>query len=522
MLLGCSLAGARAVEAQASSFVPVGAPVYRDIDLLTNAGLIDTVAAGIRPYTKREIQRLLAEAQRNLDRRGSSVNWAEEMIERDMARHAEAGKAVDYAALDVAEMDSPFRPVPKDFNGSIDAAIDPLADWRQGRLISDGLTTGIETVHSAVLGKHMAVALSPRVTLEDARSRTTITTVKVQQANATFLFGNLLVDAGRDYVVFGPAPSGGLLLSMNAPPLDMIRVSTQRPAALPWVLRHLGLASGTLLVADLGTDRQIHAHSKLVAYRFAIAPHRNLEFGVAVLDETGGRGAPPGSFADRVLDAIPPIDALRTGSDFQFSNKLAGVDARWRIPAWAGLEVYLDGAVDDMDIRRLRSSLLQDGGVVGGISLACLVECGRLAARLEYHQTGIRYYTHTDFGSGIQAHGIMLGDPLGPRGLGGYATLESNVSAVGKLSITGGYEVRSGNLYGSAGQGSRSKDFHFVQIEHRPGERRARVVTSWTSHTQGGRADMVLSAGVERAKNFNFSGASRTSSIAQIAYQLWP
>jgi hypothetical protein len=82
----------------------------------------------------------------------------------------------------------------------------------------------------------------------------------------------------------------------------------------------------------------------------SIVPHRNLEFGVQVLDETGGPGAPGASFGDRVLDAIPPIDAWRTGSDFQFSNKLAGVDARWRMPDWAGLELYVDGAVDDMGV----------------------------------------------------------------------------------------------------------------------------------------------------------------------------
>ena len=43
------------------------ARVYRDIDHLAAAGLIDTIVAGTRPYTEREVARLLNEARRNLE-----------------------------------------------------------------------------------------------------------------------------------------------------------------------------------------------------------------------------------------------------------------------------------------------------------------------------------------------------------------------------------------------------------------------------------------------------------------------
>lgn len=515
--------GAGTVYAQASPFVPLGEPVYADIDLLIGAGVIDTIAGAARPYTKREILRLLTEARHNLDSH-RSVNWAERMIDRDLARYSTSRRVLDYAALEFDAMDSPDRPAPTDFNGSIDTAIDPLAALREGRPIADGATAAIETMHSVSVGRHVALALSPRFTIERRRGgdATGVADGRLQTANATFLFGNLVAEAGRDYVAFGPSSTGGLLLSNNAPSLDMVRVSTQRPASLPWLFRGLGPASGMLLVADLGSDHQVHPHAKLIGYHVAIAPHPNLQVGVEVIDETGGRGAPPASFADRVIDAIPIVDAWRTGSDFQFSNKLAGGDARWRMPAWAGLELYAEGAVDDLDIRRLRSSLLEDGGLIGGVSFDCLAECGRLAVKAEYRQTGIRYYTHTEFSSGIQAHGIMLGDPLGPRGVGGYATLEGRVGSLGRLSLSGAYEVRSGNRYGSAGAGSNSADFHFVLIEHRPAERRSRLVTTWTMGMPGGRSDVVVSGGAERTLNFNFSEAARTSAIAQVGYRVWP
>jgi hypothetical protein len=514
--------GVRGSAGQASPFIPPNESIYADVDLLVSAGLIDGIAVGTRPYTRGEIERLLTEARRNVERRGASADWAVPIIERHAARYARThARPIDLATLEFARLSSPNRPVPADPNGSIDAAINPLAAWRGGRTLPDGATAAIETMHSASLGRHVAVAAAPRVTLGTDRDGASAVG-SVQSANAVFQFGNLVAELGRDYAVFGPAPGGGLLLSANAPALDMVRVSMQRPAALPWWFRRLGPVHAMLFVADLGSGRQNHPHAKLVGYRMSIVPHRNLEFGVQVLDETGGRGAPGASFGDRVLDAIPPIDAWRTGGDFQFSNKLAGVDARWRMPGWAGLELYVDGAVDDMDTRRLRSSLLQDGGVVGGVSVSCLVGCGRLRARAEYHQTGIRYYTHTDFASGLQSRGTMLGDPLGPRGLGGYLALETNAGGQSQVALSGAYEVRSGNLYASAGHGSHSADFRFVQVEHRPAERRARMLATWTSAARGNRVATIVSAGVERTTNFGFAGGNGTGALVRIAYEVWP
>ncbi|HET7374171.1 MAG TPA: capsule assembly Wzi family protein, partial [Gemmatimonadaceae bacterium] len=514
--------GVRDVGGQASPFIPPTESIYADIDLLVSAGLIDAIAVGARPYTRVEISRLLTEARRNAEGNGAGADWAVPIIDRDVARYAQKRpRPIDLATFELARLSSPFRPVPADPNGSIDAAINPLAGWRGGRTLVDGATAAVETMHSASLGRHVAVAVAPRVAVETDRDRAG-TVGRVQAANAVLQFGNFVAELGRDYAVFGPAPGGGLLLSTNAAPLDMVRLSMQRPARLPWWFRRLGPVHAMLLVADLGTERQNHPHAKLVGYRMSIVAHQKLEFGVQVLDETGGRGAPGASFGDRVLDAIPPIDAWRTGSDFQFSNKLAGVDARWRMPDWAGLELYVDGAVDDMDIRRLRSSLLQDGGVIGGLSLSCLVGCGRLRVRAEYHQTGIRYYTHTDFSSGLQTRGIMLGDPLGPRGLGGYLALETGAGSRNQIALSGAYEVRSGNLYASAGQGSHSADFHFVQVEHHPAERRARLLATWTSSARGNRMAAVVSAGAERTTNFAFAGGGRTNALVRIAYEVWP
>src|SRR6185437_9595800 len=194
---------------------------------------------------------------------------------------------------------------------------------------------------------------------------------------------------------------GGLLLSADAPSLDMIRLSNDRPAGLPWLLRYLGPLKGTLFVAQLRSIER-PSHPRLIGYHVSILPNPHFEFGVEALDEMGGGGAPPATLWERVEDAIPLIDAvILSHSDFLFSNKFAGIDFHWRVPRALGFELYGEGALDDFELRRFAGSLLDDGGYVAGLAFTCLTECGRLGLRAEYHQTGIRYYTHLQFPEGI-------------------------------------------------------------------------------------------------------------------------
>src|SRR5437868_5219924 len=92
LLLAASLmAMSRAAFAQATPIVAPGAPVYRDIERLAAAGLIDTLIVGTQTLSEREILRLLGEARRNLDRNPRARAWAERAIATDMAQYTRAG-----------------------------------------------------------------------------------------------------------------------------------------------------------------------------------------------------------------------------------------------------------------------------------------------------------------------------------------------------------------------------------------------------------------------------------------------
>lgn len=525
-----AMAVARGVGAQARAFVPPDAPVYRDIDRLWAAGLIDTIVTGTRPYTEREIVRLLSEAKRNLGRRSDATEWAASAIAAGLVRYERASPTgIATVSADVTFLDSPNRGIPADGNGSIDASINPLASHRSGRPLVYGTTTTIETLIDVSFGRLIAASLQPRAAMGAPRTSASEGTLELQSGNVVGTFGNLVIDAGRGYVAFGQSYPSGLLLSGNSPALDMIRISTERPAALPWVFRLLGPMYGTLFVADLGTSHQDHPHAKLAGYHLSILPHPNVEIGAEVIDETGGNGAPPGTFTDRVVDLFPVFDLpllemlYRGYGNLRFSNKLAGMDAHLRLPRAAGMEVYAEAAVDDADIRRLRSTLLEDGGIIAGLAWSCVLECGRLVTRLEYHQTGIRYYTHTDFSSGVQKEGALLGDPLGPRGLGGYAIVDAEAGRFGRVQFSAAHEVRSGNLYHSVASDSTLSDFHFEQLLHRPGEHRTRVTTDWRTGRVDSRWSVGVGFGLELVTNADFiADRRRLNSMVRVATEWRP
>ena len=508
-------------RSQASALVPPEDRVYRDIDRLASAGLIDTLIAGARPFSEREVLRLLGEAKRNLDRRSSARSWAEPVIDAGIARYTHrAIRPLDALRVEAVALHDAARAVPRDDNGELDAEISPLTANRGGRELHGELVGSLESRSTAILGTHVALMFNPRLTVASADRNTVGADFAVQSASARFLFGNFAIEAGRDYTIFGQAPSGGLLLSDNAPTMDLVRISNDVPFTLPWILRVFGPIRASGFVADLGRG-QVHPHAKLAGYHIAALPHPRLEIGVEVVDAMGGRGGESASFGDRLVDVVPLIDALfRSGSDFEFSNKMAGLDFHWRMPAWRGFELYAEGDVDDFDIRRARSSFLEDGGIIAGTGFSCLLECGRFGVRAEYRQTGIRYYTHNDYP--LERHGLILGDPLGPRGLSGMLTFDGQTDA-GYFAVQGAFEVRSGNQYGSATTGANTEGFHFVLTKQNPAEKRTRVVATWDSDQGRRKVGVLLSAGFERVTDFEFvRGSYRKNFLARAAITVRP
>lgn len=506
--------------AQATPLVSPNEIVYRDLERLAALGLVDSLIIGIRPISERQVLSLLREARANLDRNPSARAWAEPVITADLARYERPRQRwIDSWLNEGSVMRSPPRPAPSDPNGSIDYDIKPFAMNRAGRPLIDGSTALIESSHVAMLGRYLAFTAAPRIALT-SRDVSTNSSLRLQRATVTAMLGGLAIDVGRDEQLFGPSPTGGLMLSANAPSLDMIRIRNDHEWNIPLLSYVFGGIRGTLMVSDLGRDRVKYPHTKLIGWRLAATPHPQFEIGVGVLDEMGGDGGQEATFWDRVLDILPVVDAFRTDNDFLFSNKLAGFDLRWRMPKWAGFDMYAEMAADDIEGRTIRRAIHEDAAYLVGASLSCFIQCGRYGVRVEYRQTGTRFYTHTEYP--LARSGLVFGDPLGPRGMGGYLTLDADAARAGTFALNAAFEARSGNTYGARGGGPNEEEFHFELLSRRPSEKRGRLLASWASNERVP-VSYFVGAGVELVDNFAFTqNASRVNWLARFGMSVHP
>jgi len=302
------------------------------------------------------------------------------------------------------------------------------------------------------------------------------------------------------------------MLSSSGRPLDMIQLSTMRPWRAPWEFRWLGLLRGSAFLADLG-PRQNFPHAKVAAYKLSGQVTSYFELSAGVLVQGGGRGAPPARLVDRFVDLVPALKYSLPDNTTQFSNKLAGWDMRVRVPWLHGVQLYTESVFDDMDPRRWRSTLWEDGGHIAGAALSQLGPGGAISATTEFHHTGLRYYQHTPFTSGIAFNRTLLGDPLGPQGDGAYVRVRHDAGGAQRWRIDAAVERRGGDIWSTTSDRPRDERFRFVLDRHQPAEWRYRVAGEW-SLARTTTQQLVVSAGVERVRDAGFvRDAQRTNGL---------
>jgi hypothetical protein len=359
------------------------------------------------------------------------------------------------------------------------------------------------------------------LTLLAPRSGSTKHRSRFDQLYARALWKNVAGSVGRDYLYLGQGLEAGLVASLNPRSVDQVRLSSDRAFVLPWLFGLAGPMHATATLGDLGAD-QTFPHARLFAYKLSARPHPRFEIGAGLSEQVGGAGSPGGTFFQKAVDAFPLIDGLILHRVTQYSNKVVAVDIRYALPGLRGLQFYAEGAFDDFDLRRARSVFTEDAGYVWGLSESCFAECGPVRASVEYHVTGVRYYTHGQYTTGFTVDSTFIGDQLGPRAKAAYGSLDVDrrrYSVGGTLA----YEDRSGNLYGSVSTTPDDSDFRFIINGRRPAERRWRAMGSTTI---GGINDQIaysMKVGAERVENFGFVKAAwRTNWLAQLGVQLRP
>lgn len=423
--------------------------VYPALDKLEGLGLIDSSLKGTRPYTRAEVARLIKEARDsasmvNIPRIGQEILIRLEGEFEDQLQETFNSHGGSYLK---PLREARFNYVYQKGVPSLYAAQDRFG--QKGRIEANqyALNTnnfGLDyaehhNLHAifeteARLGGFFLFNWRPLLSVND--EQTQLTTL---HASATLGLGpfNLLV--GRNSLWWGQGRNGSLILTNNAKPLDMVRVTNPSPFLLPWIFRHLGPFRFDAFLSELEAERYI-PNPYLFGMRVTVKPRPWLEIGASRAMMFGGAGQPSVNLSEFVDLFFGKGTNVSPGEENP-SNQLAALDARIRLPLIPGAEIYGElGGEDEA------GGFISHKAWILGLYLPYLERSGRLALRLEHadltHKSRIApyWYRHGTYRSGYTYDQKILGHHVGGAARSSFGEVELRLP--GQIILTTGLDVQ--------------------------------------------------------------------------------
>jgi hypothetical protein len=526
---------------QGTATVPPSDEVYADFDRLSDLGFLDSTIIGQRPYSRREIGRILRVARERstqLGERSQSfritdlelfigdgiLRRLETRFSREIEEHpsTDALLALDDARLFVHYTDLERRPYAGSFGSTLPSTLGSLLPRRLGDPYVKGTTLGLEAAQRLEATSWLAFMARERA--EYAWAKDTLLeggSAELLLASVRARYRNVALEVGRTQISWAQSPDEGLFIAADAPALDNISLSSDEPFVMPSVLRWLGPTKATIFVADLGPS-DVRSHSNLLGYKVSVLPNSRTELGATFLNHFGGEGGRPSSFGNRLIDFLPFIDIFRTHNYTDSSrtldvdsDKLLGVDGRVRLGGLNG--VVLDGEmlIDDFDVHRLSKLLTGYGSQTLGVTLPRLFS-PLLSFKATATHMGILTYTHPVLTNGITTRGRLLGDQLGPDAKAFGARLTWQPAAEVRFSVEGRSAIHSNAQYAAFYTDPEQTRYEVQKVSRTADEQRDRIGANLLIQMEEGPA-FTLRFVTERARNFAFQGFRRTDSAGEFS-----
>lgn len=398
--------------AASSVNVPLDSWVYPALERLEGYGLIESALSGTKPYSRLEVGRLLEEAMKKwegAESRKRISGFAEkdlipyllERFKREFKR-----ELIELGVLEGAKSPSFLKPVdeiilkyqyqtdnpvvrPQSANPPTHA-IYPIYN-NDGIVYRKNNNFSAELEGEARLWNHFSLYYQPIFKAfehEDTRLDLEKGYLKAEGLNVE-------LEVGRDSLWWGPGYNGDLLMTNNARPFDLIKLSTPQPFSLPLI----GLFKFNIFLSRLDYGQPSIPEPLLYGLRLDFKPHPILEIGISQIAIFDGEGRKDLSFGDY----LTILYSNKNYSGKLDSNQQVSVDfsLRWPnfdkiLPIFRSLKFYGEVGAEDTGYPPDRRAYLL------GLSLNDLLLTGRVDLRLEYARTALKsvplaWYTHTDY-----------------------------------------------------------------------------------------------------------------------------
>lgn len=417
--------------------VPLDDWAYDALLKLSGFGLLGSDLKGTKPYTRLEVARLVLEAIRKKEKMHEKVPpLCEHFLERFQREYKEELAQLGFGDGSTAR--TFFKPVdevkmryvyvdgePRQFVGfpnggsSIKATEGtPLVTNNEGIVYGQHNNGTLQFSSNmewmGIFSGYIEPIFLARQNSGDLKDLDAVD-ADILTGYAKLTLCNMEIEAGRDSLWWGQGYHGTLILTDNATPLDLVKLSNPEPILLPWWFEYLGPFKYNIFLARLEADRDF-PHAMLGGMRVDFKPTPNFEMGMSRTFLFGGEGTPSNSF----LDYLKLLSFVTSGGgNTDFSDSIAAFDFRWRFPCLRNAELYVEWGGEDTGFKpNIKEFFFQDIGYIIGLYFPRLTEDGRTDLRLEYadnvsERDSSFWYGHGQYTSGYTYNGFILGHPMG-------------------------------------------------------------------------------------------------------------
>lgn len=420
--------------------LPVGSAVYHELELLELRGLIESGMLSTRPFSRTEAARLTGEASLRAGYAGNTRNGAAALIrslERALAPELSGEPGFSYVAID------PTGPLVASY---AHAEIDPyFADVNNnGDSLAEGSNTRARATLSATLLDLLTVVATPEYRLDDTGERGELLT-----GYAAIDLWGITMEAGRDAMWWGSGGHGGLLMTNNARPLELVKLTTEHPVPLPWVLSPLGLIKPTVFLSRLEGDRAM-PRANLLGMRLDFKPTRSFGFALNRVFMFGGKNRRELNFDEWLQVFFVSDEAEHMNSPIN-GNQLASIDAYYvyvnrshRFVPFTGVKLYTEWGAEDSSGRTKTPS---NRANLYGMLVEEPLWLPDTDLRVEWANTARRsldsleWYTHNIYSTGYTYEGDFIGHHMGGDSRDLYVRVNHRINSAASVGLEADFET---------------------------------------------------------------------------------
>jgi hypothetical protein len=419
-----------------SDTIPLDSWVYSSLDKLAGLGLVDSVLQGARPYSRLEAARQVREALGKSQGVAAPAAIQELLarLERFLSDEMGDSQAIGGSYLKPRELCLVY--LYKDGSNSvfagdgIEASQFALNYNNYGIEYREHHNVQLILQAEAKLGRYFLLSVRP---LAEFQGGGKAASLHLLHAKAALGLGPFEVSVGRQSLWWGQGRHGSLVLTNNAKPLDMVRLTNPSPILLPWVFKYLGPFRFDVFWSELENDRVV-PEPYFAGLRLDFKPLPWFEIGASRAIIFGGEGLPSIGLDEFIT--ILGGKNLEGGEDT--SNSVAALDGRLRLPFLWGAEIYGEYGGEDE-----AGHFFSKKAWILGVYLPWIEPSGRLSLRVEYADLSSPvWYRHGTFRSGYTYEGKILGHHVGGAAKDVYGELQVILPHDLLMTISVDYEER--------------------------------------------------------------------------------